>query len=377
MSRVAGGIVAPVIVDVARSTKIDFHDVVWSWCVWARDKNGEAMRIHFDEMPEKRSAETTMSGVPRSDLRRGILEVETWTQLLKTTLESWKTNGGCLLTGESNVCPDDAPFNYWSVEAQIDFEDDAIPEEGAKVVGDHTGKAKIIYSSLPYLDRNSVRKRPSLFVFSVTGHVVLGIYFGNLLTPELHILNPWRMIGDATQMADIYRLFEVKLGPVRARKIIYIDVAGEIETAKGKTINLQKDELVGFCTLWVAIIASKVIPLIGDLGRAIGDKRGASQLSVTALSMYYDKVYKPLMDDVAAAQKVEDPTIGETSMNFTSFKAAAGVNKLAKEALTIVTVTGGKRTNGRRTYRRKPQCKHQGQRSSSRHRTRRSAKRRG
>ncbi len=305
------------------------------------------------------------------DASRGVLEVETWEDVLAATLASWEAQGGCRLTRKKSECPETAPFNFWDDEALIMFEDDAEAEEGAKVIGSHTSKAEIEHSFLPYLDRPSVRARPSLLVFHVTGHVMLGIYFGNLPTPELHILNPWKVNG-TIQMSDVYDLFKESIGPVKARKPIYIDVAGEIEaSARGITINLQKDEQVGFCTLWVSIIASRVIPLLksGELVAAVTKQPTVgSQLSKDAHQFYYTKVYAPLIRYIDQAQKAQDPTIGYTWIDFTYFNAAKAVKELALEALNAARLSakGGKRKRNRRTYRKKPTWRQRHGRRSTR-----------
>jgi hypothetical protein len=305
------------------------------------------------------------------DAARGVLEVETWEDVLAATLASWEAQGGCRLTRKKSECPKTAPFNFWDDEALIIFEDDAEAEEGAKVIGSHTSKAEIEHSFLPYLDRPSVEARPSLLVFHVTGHVMLGIYFGNLPTPELHILNPWKVNG-TIQMSDVYDLFKESIGPAKARKPIYIDVAGEIEaSARGITINLQEDEQVGFCTLWVSIIASRVIPLLksGQLITAVSKHSAAgSQLSEHAREFYYSGVYAPLIRYVVQAQKAQDPTIGDTWIDFTYYKAATAVKQLALEALNgaKISVKGGKRKSKRRTYRKKPTWRQRHGRRSTR-----------
>jgi hypothetical protein len=291
--------------------------------------------------------------------RRGVLEVTAWDRLLKETVKIWETQGGCRLTPAKSACPKSAPFNFWEDEALIIFEDDAEVKEGAKVTESHTRNAKIEYSSLPFLNRDSVKTRPSLLVFHVTGHVMLGIYFGNLDTPELHIFNPWKVTG-TVQMKDVYNLFEENLGIAGARKPVYIDVAGQLEDAKKIDINLQEDEQVGFCTLWVTIIASKVISLLKDptFDEAVKSaSKSGSLLNPGVLDRYYKEVYEPLITEVNNAKTKEDPTLGYTWIDFTNYNAAVNVKKMALEALTKVTANsakkGGKRKRNRRTYRKK------------------------
>jgi hypothetical protein len=159
-------------------------------------------------------------------------------------------------------------------------------------------------------------------------------------------------------MSDVYDLFKENLGIPGSRGIIYIDVAGQLEEAKRIDINLQKDEQVGFCTLWVAIFASKVIPLLNDpkfINAVASSSKSGNLLNPDVLERYYKEVYEPLIKEVNNAKTIKDPTLGYTWIDFTYFNAAKAVEKMAVEALTKLTIStkGGKRKRNRRTYRKK------------------------
>lgn len=306
--------------------------------------------------------------VPRGDLRRGILEPDTWERILRATIRSWNKRG-CLLekSKTSKTCSQSALFNYWSAEqtARIDFVEKPA-EPGQAISADRERDAPIELKQLPYLNRTAVIERPSFLIFEVTGHVMFGIYFGNLKKPdgslkrpELHILNPWNLTK-TKQLEDVYILFEKTLKFKPGKDIVYIDVVNELESALGDVmINLQENERIGFCTLWAGIIANQVIQILPELTRAVElPPAPASQLSKAARTLYYTKVYEPLIGALDTKKKDVERRLPE--LNDVSYLAAAE----AVAELSQATFKGGKRTAGRRTYRKKLKWKHRGPRSS-------------
>jgi hypothetical protein len=186
-------------------------------------------------------------------------------------------------------------------------------ESGSHVASTHGPQSKIEVAKLPYLNRSAIKERPSFLIFDVTGHVIFTIYFGNISRPELHILNPWNLMeGNPVLFKDIYDLLDLKL-KYKARKIAVIDVVAELEK-KGykKSINLQEYEKEGFCTLWVGVLASKVIPLLGK---------------PLTLDVYWNQVYKPLLDEIEEDQKKMKEKI--PGINLKTVASASTVSRLA------------------------------------------------
>lgn len=322
-----------------------------------------------------------MSSIPRlpvgrSDLRIGILAPESWEAVCNQNIKTWEKLGGYEVGGPEKPS-ESSLFNFWTVNesARIDFPEGK-GEGVSHVIGDRDIDAEAEYFRFPYLGRTEIRNRPSFIVFEVTGHVMLGIYFGNLGRPQLHILNPWPLNLGVTQFLDAYDVV-AKSSKKLARKILYVDVAGELEKIFPDMvpINLQKDERVGFCTLWVGIMASKVAPILPQLTVAASKDAGSRSgvLSNEAATLYRDNVYAPLkstLDAVVEATMKESPSLGREGAT------AIAVGDLAASAAT--TGKGGKRTVGRRTHRKKSSWKRRNQRSSSTvRRIRRSARRRG
>jgi len=164
--------------------------------------------------------------------------------------------------------------------------------------------------------------------------------------PELHILNPWSLIN-SQQSKDVYVLIDTVLKK-HARNVVVVDVAHEIQTRQGKTINLQEDEKVGFCTLWVGILAGRIIPDLPKLQMELG-KQGSGQLSGPALQIY-DRVYTNLQKDLSTMVKASRQTYGEAVSTPTAATAMA-VTELAKAAF-LQAKLGGKRKSKLQTRRR-------------------------
>lgn len=120
------------------------------------------------------------------------------------------------------------------------------------------------------------------------------------------------MEGNPVLFKDIYDLLDLKL-KYKARKIAVIDVVAELEK-KGykKSINLQEYEKEGFCTLWVGVLASKVIPLLGK---------------PLTLDVYWNQVYKPLLDEIEEDQKKMKEKI--PGINLKTVASASTVSRLA------------------------------------------------
>lgn len=276
-----------------------------------------------------------------------------WWAVLGATVARWKTRGGCEITREERSCVEGSHlFNYWGVDDNPIIEFEESPTDGkTHVVAERAVAAPIEFAYLPFLGRTAIKLRPSLFAFAVTGHVMLGIYYGMLPRPELHILNPWPLIANdksEIQLQDLYALFGAK-SPKMAGKIAYIDVAHEL-SMPDIYINLQEDERIGFCTLWVAIIADKVIPKLPLLTEAIQEEGAAagSQLSMKTKDIY-KKIYERLQSELAAGKEEVIAAYPNTGDDITNLAAAKAVIAMYKKALG----KGGKRTLHRRTFRKR------------------------
>jgi hypothetical protein len=175
---------------------------------------------------------------------------------------------------------------------------------------------------------------------------MLGIYFGNLARPQLHILNPWSLTG-STQHLDVYDLVALSSKPL-ARQILYVDVAGELNKIFKKDYNLQEKERVGFCTLWVGILAAAVIPHLPDLQAALTRPAAAASgvLSMEAAAIYKDSVYQPLQEQL-------DALIDATEKEFPNLQCRYLASAKAVGDLAATAQGAGKRKRNRRTYRKK------------------------
>jgi hypothetical protein len=242
--------------------------------------------------------------VQRCEKRLGYLRGESWLDLREKLTENWGTRGGFNLSSKTNG-PGPFTFNYWpgSENAVIELEEDIPAEPGSHVAAEHSRGAKVEVAKLPYLNRTAIRQRPTFLIFDATGHVFLTIYFGersdnkgNILDPELHILNPWNLTTEnKTLLNDVYTLLDLKL-KYKARKIAVTDIVNQLKESrynKGKSINLQEYEKEGFCTLWVGKIANQVISLL---------KERKLNTPITP-NEYWNQVYKPLLDEIEQAQK--------------------------------------------------------------------------
>ena len=324
-----------------------------------------------------------MSGKPlpvqRNELRNGILRYETWEKVFKLNVKTWKAKGGYQLDGKEPATGTET-FNFWSAanNAQIDFEELDPAEAGDFVGAERADGAEIEYSRLPYFERTQVKKRPSLLMFEVTGHVMIAIYFGNLGKGEgrreLHILNPWPLKG-STQLKDVYALFDLKM-PAKARTILVADVADEVQSISKGEINLQQHEKQGFCTLWVGIIAARAIQIMKELSETVDANRSTPTVSgVLALpvkTLYKTKVYNVLQQKLDENMRRIAEELPMVSCQYLA--SAQATESMAEEALG----KGGKRTVGRRTRKKIPKWKRRGRHSSSTvRRTRRIARRSG
>lgn len=306
----------------------------------------------------------------RFEQREGI--INDWDSVLETTIQSWGTKGGCQLTRKES-CEGGYLFNYWPPEVNPIIELEELEDDdtsGTHVAADRAPDAPVEFAVLPYLRRTAVTLRPSLMAFTVTGHVMFGIYYGMLKRPELHILNPWSLLEKnettgATQLRDVYKLFEEKLKGT-ARKVAYIDVANEVEKENRMYINLQENERVGFCTLWVPIIGNAVIEKIKELETAVKKGTpGGKQLNAESIAIYksiYDSLQKSLTEKMNA-EKEAYPVKYE---DIEHLSAAKAVVALYRKAVGLAP-KGGKRKSKRRTYRKKPKWRqHRGQRFTRR-----------
>lgn len=308
--------------------------------------------------------------VGKSDRRIGILDPNTWEAVLKANVESWKRKGGYQVDGKTPPKGTEL-FNFWSVDqtARIDYPE-AVGEEGAEhVFGTRDLDAEVEFLRFPYLRRTEVQKRPSFIVFEVTGHVMFGIYFGNLQRPQLHLLNPWPLHLGKIQLIDAYDVIS-KSSEKLSFKIAIVDVAGELEKIKKVSYNLQENERVGFCTLWVGIFAAKTIGIVGgltDAEKGAASVSGSGVLTESAANLY-NEIYSSLqttLNALVAANMKESPLLGLQGAT------ANAVADLAQSALS----SGGKRIRRRRTFRKKSSWKHRNQPLSLvRRRTRRSTR---
>jgi hypothetical protein len=300
--------------------------------------------------------------------RRGI--ISDWEPVLKTTIHDWSTKGGCQLTRKES-CEGKYLFNYWPAEVNPIIELEELEDDdmsGTHVAADRAPDAPVEYAELPYLKRTAVTLRPSLMAFTVTGHVMLGIYYGMLKRPELHILNPWSLLEKnettgATQLRDVYKLFEEKLKG-EARKVAYIDVANEVEKENRMYINLQENERVGFCTLWVPIMADAVIPKLPALTTAMTSGPATSGLKPSVKALYTE-IYKTLQTELTTGMEDVKDAYPLKSVDITNLAAAKAVVDLYRKAVGL-PAKAGKRKSKRRTYRKKPTWRQRHGRRSTR-----------
>ena len=330
--------------------------------------------------------------IPASNFRIGIVDPRHYEDIFSGNTLFWSEKGGCALgIGMSKGCEEaGTAFNFFTFDRNPMIEwSDVDDDIQHNTIGTVAKGAKVEVAKLPYLAHSETRKRPTLLMFEVTGHVMLAIYFnGTKRGSTLHILNPWP-IGNTQQLLDVYTLFGKALGYLGAKNVEIIDVAGDVEkytqslakTGNVSIINLQDNERVGFCTLWVGILASAVLRAKAPDGshpmtfldrqvKSGADPIGTYQLNQALLDFYFN-VYWTLMDRRNAIIKDAKKVFGEDKCFPAS--AAHAVATMLKES-----VSGGKRMGGRRTYRRKSKWKRQSQRSSStRRRIRRITRKRG
>lgn len=281
------------------------------------------------------------------ELREGILEGETWTHIFAQNNEIWRRLGGCELgEGRSSICRD-PKFNYFPVsqDAVIEWSEDAA-SANPNVVATKAKDSVIDVARMPYLTHRETAKRPTLLAFEITGHVMLGVVYplreGNR---AIHILNPWALEGE-NAMLDVYTLHDT-LSTFK-RHVVVVDVVTELNKRFGTIINLQEYEKLGFCTLWVGILAGGVIPRLSDLQRTVQSARWTGsnqQLDETTLNIYND-IYtlieaKWSMKLASAKKEFNEGRCPTTS-------AAMAALALAKEAAAPIA---GKRKHRRQTKR--------------------------
>ena len=281
------------------------------------------------------------------EFREGIIDAGTWPLIFEQNNARWKALGGCeLSSGVSGTCAS-ATFNYFptSKDAVIEWSDTT--ESTAKnVVASKAKGAVIDVARMPYLNHPQTFKRPTLLAFEVTGHVMLGIVYNHEggRGPEIHILNPWSLLEDKESVTDVFTLVKEALKSA-GRKVIIVDVVGELNKKYGKEINLQQHEKVGFCTLWVGILAKGVIPYLPQLHNAVKNVKAVvgsdQQLNDETLKMY-DKVYTDIETRWDTILREAKKTFGEDVCPPTA-SAAEAVFKLAR---------AGKRKSRRQTQRK-------------------------
>ena len=325
--------------------------------------------------------------VPKSAERIGVVDPRLYDDLFSGNFSTWvKKYGACPLgQGVSKACDEKSTFNVFPPEKNPSLEYDDVSEEAHdNVIGEVAEGAAIESAVLPYLGHEATEARPTLLMFSVTGHVFPGIYFRSPRGGVLHLLNPWPL-GNTQQIRDVFTLLETNLKTTGAKNIVVVDVAKDVEAytsrlaGKKAEIDLQENEKVGFCTLWVGILSHAVLTTETDDGTppmtflqsanavpAVGD----SMLNDRTLG-FYSRVYTRLRDEKDALEAEARTLFGKDKCGFAA--AAFAATRLAARA-----ARGGKRTVGRRTRKKRPKWKRRDPRSSSTvRRTRRSARKHG
>lgn len=279
--------------------------------------------------------------VTRSELRLGILSTDTWPKLFEENSALWKRLGGCEISSDDEpMCDPKATFNFFpsSRDAILDYPDQPASESQAKhVVGSFQTDVAPDTLEFPSLKPSALSARPTLLVFEVSGHVMLTIYFGNKRTgkPELHILNPWPMKG-SQQFKDVYTLQEFTKS-----RITVVDIAQRLGEVYGMDVDLQENEKLGYCTLWVGILARNAIQRISELSSAVVNDRGTLAPGAAALAIYRD-IYR----DLAQNKKAIETTIRTQLRGLDCKDMAAAI------AVLQLAVKSSKR-GGRKTYRKR------------------------
>jgi hypothetical protein len=308
----------------------------------------------FDEPPPVGSRAQKVGKVPitMARIREGVLNGDTWVAIFQQNNEVWKSLGGCPLgVGTSSECdPEKVMFNFFptSLDAEIEWSEETESGDG-HVAADPAPGAVVKVAKMPFLKHPETFKRPTLLAFEVTGHVMLGILYNykGARGPQLHIVNPWSL-KESQQLKDVYVLLETTLKK-HARNVIVIDVADEIQkTRDPKVINLQEDEKIGFCTLWVGILAGRLIPHLPNLQVAVGEGPEGGQLNLAALQIYKE-VYTNLQDELTALVESSRGNYGEGKCVPWAATAMA-VKQLADRAAQAKL--GGKRKYKRQTKRK-------------------------
>ena len=290
--------------------------------------------------------------ITTAELREGVLGGNTWVKLFQQNDRVWKDMGGCPLgIGESEKCPATTPFNYFPTQFNAILE---VSEETASntpnVVAERGKNAVIEVAKLPFLTHEETFKRPTLMVFEITGHVMLSVIYplegGGR---AIHILNPWSLTGEAP-LKDVYDL--LKTLKRYERNVVVVDVVTELERRFKQQINLQEDERIGFCTLWVGILAAAVIPHLSALKESVANLKEVSgskqQLNETTLKIYND-IYTKLKTQREKILNQAKSQYGETSCTPTT---SAAIAALTLAQLTVPATSGGKRKYRRQTKRK-------------------------
>jgi hypothetical protein len=323
-----------------------------------------------------------------ADVRKGIVSPAVYPALFFNNFKTWAVEyNACILgRGVSDECTDESTFNVLPPEKNPEIEwSDVSGDVKDNVIGEVAPGAVLNLAFLPYLKHPAMKLRPTLMMFSVTGHVMAAIYFARARGGVLHILNPWP-IGAIQQIKDVYTILEERLGPA-ARHVIVVDIAEQVQkyasTLVGKIpINLQEGEAIGFCTLWVGILSQAVLTTetpkgtqpMTFLNEEVGKENTPGyQLSPEALKFYL-RVYWRLVQSKDALVKQVKAEFGDDKCSAAA--AAKAAVALAKVA-AMKPLKGGKRTNGRRTRKGVSTWKRRDQRSSQARRTRRSTKKPG
>jgi hypothetical protein len=295
--------------------------------------------------------------VPQSALRLGIIDPRLYDDLFFSNFQLWVTkyNACPLSRGMSGDCST-STFNVFPPEKNPMIEwSDVDDSTGKHTLGEVGEGAVLDVAVLPYMKHRELASRPTLMMFLVTGHVMAAIYFVTPRGGELHLLNPWPL-GIEQQLRDVYALLEARLPS--ARKITIVDVASQVEsyltskTGADVSIDLQTNEKLGFCTLWVGIISQAVltvqtpVPPMTYLQSEVTKSPPAVgyQLSQNALN-FYSHVYTRLLVEKEALVKEASKAFLDTCPEGSA--AVAVVNLAAKAA------RGGKRIRRRRTFRKR------------------------